>query len=87
MKLNPIKSNMTEIELSVPGFRGTTKVLFSYSTPVAAMNLSPEWHEAYGAACIRTSTRWSVTTSKHINHWLGGATAAKVDQEVLDSLP
>jgi len=29
MKLNPIKSNMTELEL------GNIKVLFSYKTPVA----------------------------------------------------
>ena len=64
MKLNPIASNMTELVVSVPGFRGDTKVLFSYQTPVAAMNLSPEWHAEHGTACVKTDKKWSATTSR-----------------------
>ena len=83
MKLHHIKSNMTELETEQ---YGKTKILFSYDTPVAAINLSPEWHEKYGCACIRTSKKWSVTTSRHINQWLDGAKATEVDQSVLDGM-
>lgn len=73
MKLRPIASNMTEVETS------KATVLFSYRTPVAAcMN--------DGTGFIRTSTRWSVTTSRHINKWLAGAKAREVDQADLDTL-
>jgi hypothetical protein len=77
---------MTELAIDVPGFRGETKILFSYQTPVAAMNLSPEWHDHFGGSFIKTSKKWSVTTSKHINQWLEGAKAHPVEQEVLDNL-
>lgn len=86
MKLNPIASNMTEVVVHVPGFRGDTKVLFSYQTPVAAMNLSPEWHAEHGSACIKTDCRWSRTTSKHINKWLAGGTAVERPQSYFDTL-
>ncbi len=86
MNLNPIGSNQTELVVQLPGFRGDTKILFSYKTPVAAMNLSPEWHERFGGGMIRTEKKWSVTTSKHIGKWLQGGTAIHVEQEVLDSL-
>lgn len=73
MKLKPLASNMTELE--------TTKavILFSYSTPVAACMTD-------GSGFIRTSKRWSVTTSRHINKWLDGAKAREVDQAELDAL-
>ena len=74
MKLNPIKSNMTEVELA-----DGTSVLFSYKTPVAACM-------GDGSGFIRTSRKWSVTTSRHINQWLAGAKAKEVDQSVLDNL-
>lgn len=83
MKLKPLASNMTELELED---YGKTKVLFSYQTPVAALNLSPTWYEKYGCAMIRTNKKWSVTTSKHINKWLDGAKAVEVPQETLDNL-
>lgn len=80
MKLNPIGSNMTEVEF------GNKTVLFSYKTPVA-------YHEA-GIGYAKTSKHWSVTTSRHINKWLklNGYDASRgdglreVDQETLDGL-
>jgi hypothetical protein len=80
MKLNPLASNMTEIEI------GNKTVLFSYKTPVA-------YHEA-GIGYAKTNKYWSVTTSRHINKRLKlngfdagrGDGLREVDQETLDSL-
>lgn len=55
-----------------------TRVLFSYSTPVAAY--------LPGRGYIRTATTYSKTTSKHISLWLGGAKAATVPQPEPDAL-
>lgn len=74
MKLNPIKSNMTEIEKS-----DGTIILFSYKTPVAAC-------VGDGSGFVRTEDFYSVTTSKHINQWLNGVNATKVPQTFLDHL-
>ena len=41
--------------------RGSTVILVSYQTPVAA---------CVGGIFYRTSEFWSVTTSRHINQWL-----------------
>lgn len=73
MKVKNIGSNMTEVETKM----GT--ILVSYSTPVAAC-LSD------GSGFIRTSKKWSMTTSRHINKWLAGANAKEVDQSVLDNM-
>ena len=54
-------------------------VLFSYRTPVAAIN------NVYGT-CYVTSKQWSKTTSKHITQWLNGRAFEVVDQEFLDNL-
>lgn len=56
MRISPIASNMTEIEI------GNKTILFSYKTPVA-------FHEA-GVGYAKTNKHWSVTTSRHINKWL-----------------
>ena len=73
MKLKPIASNMTEVETDV------ATILFSYQTPVACcMN--------DGSGYFRTSHRWSVTTSKHINKWLDGAKSSEADQSFFDNL-
>ena len=72
MQLRPIASNMTQLDLA-----DGTSVLFSYKTPVAALTDNGYY---------RTSTKWSVTTSRHINKWLQGVNADTVDQEMLDSL-
>ena len=57
MKVTPIAPNQTEVELS-----DGTCVLFSYKTPVAALVPGRGW--------VRTSTKYSYTTTKHVNHWL-----------------
>ena len=74
MKLTPIAANQTEVS-----FNNGTQVFFSYSTPVAAY--CPD--KGY----IRTSKFWSVTTSRHINKWLGSVNnVTEIDQSVLDNL-
>ena len=74
MQLRPIAANQTELTLS-----NGTQVLFSYRTPVAA-------YLADQAKYVRTATKWSVTTSRHINKWLQGVNADLVPQETLDAL-
>jgi hypothetical protein len=72
MKLNPIGSNMTEVEVN------GKSIMFSYQTPVAG-------YDDQGA--FRTSTKYSVTTSKHINKYLGGKDVGRVvDQSYIDNL-
>lgn len=61
MKIKPIASNMTELVLD-----NGCKVLFSYETPVACYKYDTE-KSAY--QFYRTTKKWSVTTSKHINKW------------------
>jgi hypothetical protein len=57
LKLKPIASNMNLID--TPDYI----VLFSYSTPVACYN-------KHTLDYSRTSKKWSMTTSRHINKWL-----------------
>lgn len=71
MNLNPIRTNLTELEIN-----GLT-VLFSYRTPVAAI---------VDGVRYRTETRWSNTTSRHINQWLDGGHAQPKPQEFFDNL-
>jgi hypothetical protein len=76
MKVQPIGSNQTQVSLA-----DGTEVLFSYSTPVAALVPGKGW--------IRTAEKWSTTTSKHINAWLAkncGGTVQSVPQWDLDQL-
>jgi hypothetical protein len=73
MKLDKTGPNTTELTLA----NGTT-VFFSYKTPVAAF--------VSGRGLLRTDTRYSVTTSKHLNQWLDGRDATEVPQAELDSL-
>lgn len=69
--------NMTEVAL-LDG----TRILVSYRTPVAA------WIP--GKGFVRTSTRHSSTTSRHINAWLGqqinGEDASEVPQHDINAL-
>ena len=73
MKLRKAGNNMTELSLPTG-----TDVLFSYETPVAAF--------VEGEGYVRTETRYSVTTSKHINKWLNGMVAREVPQSFIDAL-
>ena len=73
MQLTPIASNMTEVETS------EARILFSYRTPVAAY--------VFGRGYVRTEKWWSVTTSRHINKWIGkDMTTEEVSQTYLDNL-
>ena len=73
MQLTPIASNMTEVETS------EARILFSYRTPVAAY--------VFGEGFVRTEKWWSVTTSRHINKWIGkDVTTEEVSQTYLENL-
>ena len=72
MKLSPIQSNMTEITLG-----NGDRVLFSYQTPVAC-KLGQEWY--------RTRHKWSNTTTRHINKWMGKENGIHLDQSFFDNL-
>ena len=72
MKLNPVGSNMNEVEI------GGKSILFSYKTPVAG-------YDDLGA--FRSEDYFSVTTSKHINKYLGGKDVGrKVSQKFIEDL-
>jgi hypothetical protein len=73
MKVKNIGNNQTEIQ-----FVCGTIVLVSYETPVAALLPSGRY--------IKTSTKYSRTTSKHINQWLCGTYAEEVNQEELNRI-
>lgn len=72
MKLRSIKANMTELHLD-----NGDAVLFSYETPVAALT-------AEGA--FKTSKKWSVTTTRHINSWGPEYKGGEKPQEFFDNL-
>ena len=72
MKLNPVGSNMNEVEVN------GKSILFSYKKPVAG-------YDEQGA--FRTEDYFSVTTSKHINKYLGGKDVGrKVEQSYIEGL-
>ena len=72
MKLKQLGSNQTELDL------GFAQVFFSYATPVAACLTD--------GTLVRTATKYSVTTTKHINKWLQGCDALTVPQARIDCL-
>ena len=72
MKLKKLGNNETEVEI------GKYTILFSYNTPVA--------YNEEGVGFFRTKKKWSSTTSKHINQWLGGAKAKEVEQGEIEAL-
>jgi hypothetical protein len=76
MKVQSIGANQTEVSLA-----DGTEILFSYSTPVAALVPGKGW--------IRTEVKHSTTTTKHTNAWLRkhcGGTVQTVPQWDLDQL-
>ena len=74
MKIKPIASNQTELHDN-----SGTIVLFSYETPVAAILPS--------GRAVRTSTKYSVTTTKHVNKWLQAlGNVDTVEQDFIDGL-
>ena len=72
LKVKNIGSNMTQVNTT------NANILISYETPVACY--------IPGEGAFKTATKHSVTTSKHINKWLQGATAELRPQEFFDNL-
>ena len=62
MKINNVGSNMTELSTN-----SGAVILFSYSTPVAALLPSGQY--------VRTEKKYSATTTRHVNKWLQGVSA------------
>tara|TARA_Y100001970_G_C13443328_1_gene466827 strand:- start:64 stop:318 length:255 start_codon:yes stop_codon:yes gene_type:complete len=80
MQIKPIASNMTELTFTPKETTayGDFSVLYSYSTPVAGYS---------DEGAFRTDKYYSVTTSKHINKYLGGKHIGKVvPQSYIDAL-
>lgn len=73
MDIKLVGSNMTELHKN-----NGVVVLFSYETPVAC--LIPD--KGY----FRTDTKFSVTTTKHINKWLDGVNAEPIAQVELERI-
>ena len=75
MKLKPIASNLTELQLN----HSNISVAFSYETPVAG------WDDQ---GAFKTDTKFSATTSKHIKKYLGAAfdNARVVEQSKIEAL-
>ena len=72
MKLKPVGSNMNEIEVD------GKSILFSYKTPVAG------WDDE---GAFRSEDWFSMTTTKHINKYLGGKDVGrKVPQSYIEGL-
>lgn len=71
IRIKQIASNMTVL------YRDGIEVLFSYQTPVAVFD---EKNGQY----FRTETKYSQTTSRHINKWLGSVKAETVPQFVIE---
>ena len=72
MQLRQIASNMTQVDLN-NGYQD----LFSYQTPVACLSDNGYY---------RTATKWSSTTTRHINKWLDGVLAKEQPQQFFDEL-
>ncbi len=79
MNLTPIKANMTE--LRILRNNEVVRILFSYQTPVALQSQS--------LGLMKTSQKWSRTTSKHITQWInemhGGMVPREMGQEYFDT--
>ena len=73
MKVKQLGPNQTLVVLD-----DTREIFFSYETPVAGRN-------AYGDY-YRTQTKYSPTTSRHINKYLDGCFAVPLPQSQIDAL-
>ena len=77
MKLKNIKSNVTQLTFRMDYDNCDVKVLFSYETPVAG-------YDAQGA--FKTTTKYSPTTTKHINQYFGDVKPRLVVQEYINEI-
>jgi len=73
MKLKPIGLNRTEIDT------GRFRILYSYSIPVASYSKHENQY-------FRTHIKYSVTTSRHINSWIGQNSSKMVRQAEINSM-
>ncbi len=75
MRVNNLGANKTELVTD-----SGLIVLFSYQTPVAAQLPSGRY--------VKTSKKWSRTTTKHITQWLTGvySDVEEVEQSFIDNL-
>ena len=71
IKLKQLASNMTCL------YKDGNEILFSYQTPVAVYDVKRDEY-------LRTETKFSQTTSRHINKWLQGVKATPVDQHIIE---
>ena len=74
MKLRKISDNCVEIV----GTNDEVSLLFSYSTLVGV--------HINGQGYFVSNVRYSSTTSKHLNAWLGGAKPQKMSEEALNQV-
>jgi hypothetical protein len=72
MRIKQLGPNQTELTMA-----DNTVVLFSYETPVAAL---------HAGRYVKTSQKWSATTSRHINKWLEGVRALEVPQSKMNAI-
>jgi hypothetical protein len=72
IRLKQIASNMTILNKS--GY----DILFSYETPVAV-------YDHQRGEYLRTEQKFSQTTSRHINKWIGTALTISVPQSIIES--
>ena len=83
MKLTPLASNMTEMEI------GPVTLLFSYSTPVAGFR---PVHGPNESGHFKTAKWYSQTTTRHIkkyfrDEWdIDSDTVREIDQERIDRM-
>lgn len=75
LQLTPLGPNQNKISFDSLGDQYV--IFFSYSTPVCA---------AVRGKYFVTKTKFSRTTSKHINQFLDGRDAEEKDQEFFDNL-
>lgn len=73
LKLKPIGPNQNELILP-----NGNRIFFSYETPVAAFVKERGY--------IRSEKKYSVTTSRHINQWLGSHAYEIVSEYGIESL-
>ena len=73
VKIKQLARNQTEVHLD-----DGTIIFVSYETPVAAFIAGHRW--------VRSETKYSKTTSKHVNKWLAGLNAETVPQAQIDAL-
>jgi len=71
IRIKQIASNMTVL------YRDDSEILFSYQTPVAV-------YDTKRGEYLRTETKYSQTTSRHINKWLDGIKAIPVSQNTIE---